>query len=177
MKYLRKLIGLLLVFATTWNVAGYAQKIGYVNSEDILLILPDYKRAQKQLEQYGKNLENQLQSLMDEYKKKLEAYQKEVATMPETVRKDKELEILQLEDRIQKFQLQAQQDVLVKKQELLEPILKKINQAIQQVAKEKGYSYILDISVGTVLYAAPQYDVTDLVKRKLGIASGAAPKR
>ncbi len=177
---MRRFIGLLglgMMWAALNVLPAQAQKIGYINSEEILTVLPDYKRAQSRLEQYGQSLEKQLETLMNEYKKKLEDYQANAANLPETVRRDKELEILQLEDRIQKFQLQAQQDVLAKKQELLEPILKKINQAIQQVAQEKGYSYVLDISMGTVLYADPKYDVTALVKRKLGIAASATPKQ
>ncbi len=177
---MKKTAGFLaILLAFSMGMAVKAQKIAHVNSQEILTILPDYKRAQTRLEQYGNSLQNQLTALMDEYKKKLESYQKNAQTMSEAMRRDKELEITQLEERITRFQTQAQEDLLTKKQELLEPILRKINQAIEQVAKEKGYSYVLDVSVGVLLYAEPRYDITAAVKRKLGIAPGAgkgAPK-
>ncbi len=166
-----RLLAFVLVGAVAFPLK--AQKVAHINSQEILTILPDYKRAQTQLEKYGQNLQNQLSALMDEYKKKLENYQKNAQTMSDALRRDKELEIAQLEERIARFQTQAQEDILTKKQALLEPILRKVNQAIEQVAKEKGYAYVLDISMGTVLYAAPQYDITAAVKRKLGIAPGA----
>ena len=78
-------------------------------------------------------------------------------------------EINDLEQRIQDFQDSAQQSLQKKKEEIYTPIIKKAEDAIKGIAKEKGYSYIFDTSVGVVLFAQESDDILPQVKTKLGL--------
>ena len=89
--------------------------------------------------------------------------------MAEPIRDAKMKEITDLEERIQAFQESAQSSMQKKKEELYSPIIKKAEEAINNVAKEKAYSYIFDTSVGAVLFAQESDDVMPIVKAKLGL--------
>ena len=104
-----------------------------------------------------------------EYKSKVQAYQNNVGTMSDLIRQTKEQEISDLQQRIQAFQQSAQQDIAKKQNDLFQPIIKKIKDAITAVGKEYHYTYILDVSQGVVLYYAHGDNVMPLVKKKLGL--------
>jgi outer membrane protein len=78
-------------------------------------------------------------------------------------------EISDLERRIQEFQQQAQEEIGKKEQEVLTPIIDKARKAIDEVAVEKGYTYVFDASLGVLLYAKDSEDVMADVKAKLGL--------
>jgi outer membrane protein len=107
--------------------------------------------------------------MTSEYEKKLTEYQTNAQVMAAPVRESKEEELGSLEQRIRDFQVKAQQSIQTKEQELMQPMLEKANTAIEAVAKENEYSYILDTSAGVVLYFPETDDILPLVKTKLGI--------
>jgi outer membrane protein len=167
-----KLVGkLFVVMCMLVSTSTFSQtlKIGNINTGDLLKLMPDVKSAQDQLEKYSKDLQSQSDLLVNEYQSKLESYQNLSDNMSDAVKKDKETELVQLEGRIKKFQEEAQSEVSKKQDELLAPIMKKVKDAIAEVAKEKGYDYILDTSVPTVLYSNETFDITSIVKKKLGL--------
>ena len=102
-----------------------------------------------------------------EYQQSVQEYQANEATYTDLVKQDKVTEITGLEQRIQSFQQNAQQALQSKEQELLEPILQKARQAIEDVASEGGYTYIFDKSVGSILYVKESENILDKVKKKL----------
>ena len=104
-----------------------------------------------------------------EYSTKLADYQKNGATMNDAQKELKEGELADLEQRIQKFQGDAQDKFSSKKDELYTPILKKAEDAIKAVAKDNSYAYVFDTSVGAVIYAQDSDNIMDLVKKKLGL--------
>lgn len=161
----------LLIFLTILSIQSFGQsKVGHLNTADILQLLPEVKQAQSQLEKHSEQLENQVQILLNEYQTKVESYQN-AKDISDVVRKDKETEIIQLEERIKKFQESAQMELSTKEKELIQPIIEKINKAVEDVAKEKGFDYILDTSKvkGVVLFANEKADITIYVKSKLGL--------
>ena len=89
--------------------------------------------------------------------------------MAEPIKEAKAKEINDLETRIQDFQESAQTSLQKKKEEIYTPMIKKAEDAIKGIAKEKGYSYIFDTSVGVVLFAQESDDIMPLVKTKLGL--------
>ena len=89
--------------------------------------------------------------------------------MPDAIRTYKEKELSDLGQRIQDFQQTAQESIQKKKEEIYGPILKKAEDAIKEIAKEKSYSYIFDTSLGTVIYAQDSDNILALVKAKLGL--------
>ncbi len=163
---------LLLAVALLFSGVGFAQgtlKIGYIDSNKLMSEMPQSDSAQAQVKKFAQSMQSQLQSMGQEYKNKVQTYQNNVGTMSDLIRQTKEKEISDLQQRIQAFQASADQEIQNKQQELFQPIIKKVKDAIEAVGKEYHYTYILDVSQGTVLYYNNADDVMPLVKKKLGL--------
>lgn len=154
----------LVSFSSTF-AADY--KFGHVNTADVMTNLPEVTQAEASLAEFNKQLEGQLQNMYAEYQNKVNEFQSQEATMADIIKQDKLQEIQGIEQRIQQFQGTAQQQVLVKKEELYAPIIKKVEDVIKAIAAEKKYSYIFDMSTGVVLFAQDSDDITSLVKERL----------
>ena len=90
--------------------------------------------------------------------------------LDDIIKKTKEEELTAMQQRIQTFQTNAQQELQKKESELLKPIIEKAKKAIEEVAKENGYTYIFDTGTGMLLYWPKDADdIISLVKTKLGI--------
>lgn len=167
-----------LLIATIFNVVSVfaqTQKIGYTNLEYILAQLPEAKQIESQLKEFEKQLQNQLQSKYTEYEQKLDSYKKGQATMAEIVKQDKEQELMTLQNNIREFEEKAQTEMQNKQVALLEPVLNKIQKAIDKVAEANGYSYVLSTHTdmgasAIILYAKNKEDnISDLVLKDLGV--------
>ena len=143
-------------------------KLGHVNSQEILVKMPEYKQAQTKAETFAKELEGSLQSMSGEYQKKLQELQANEATMTNTQRESAIQDIQQLEQRIQSFQVSAQERMQKQEAELLQPIVEKVRNAIKVVGEANGFTYIFDLSTGATVYQNGT-DVTPLVKKELGL--------
>jgi outer membrane protein len=156
-----------------FSTSAQTQKFGHINSAEIIALMPDTKKADEQLQSFGKSLEEQLRTMGAEYQTKLQDYQSKSAMMADPVKQAKEKEIVDLQTRIQEFQQTAQESIQRKKEELYSPILKRADEAIKEVAKENNYTYILDSSIGAILFAVDANDIDQLARKKLGIAADA----
>jgi len=149
------------------------QKIGYADWDYIFGQLPDYKQIDNELKTHGTQLENQLKAKYTEYQAKLNAYNGMPATTPEAIKKDKEGELAQLQESIQKFQQDAQTSIQKKQSDLMVPVFSKVGKAIEAVAKENGFTFIINAQVSggldVLLYSDEKYNISDLVLKKLGI--------
>jgi len=153
-----------IVFAQT------AMKIVYINSTVLLSSMPEKIKADSALAKYARSFQDQIDIMMKEYQSKGQQYQSSEKTMTDAMKEVKMKEIQDLQNRIESTQQSAQEKVAQKKQDVYTPVLEKADKAIKEVAKEKGYDYIFDISAnGTVVFGKEDYDVTPLVKAKLGI--------
>ena len=146
-----------------------AQKIAHVNLDSLISIMPESKTAQQSVQDYAKQLEQQVTAMQTELQTKYAEYQEKSKDLAEVVRASKEKELNDLNQRIQDFQQQAQADYQKKSAELSKPVYEKAKKAIDQVAKENGYKYVLDTSTGIVIYNEPADDIIALVIKKLGI--------
>jgi outer membrane protein len=165
-----KFIKLFAVIALlTTSTIGFAQKLGHVNSNEILSIMPEKIQAEKDFQMYTSQLEEQLQKMSKELQAKYADYQANQTNMSEPIKKAKENEIRDMESRIQEFRAGAEEDLAKKENELLEPIITKVKTAIEEVAKEGSYTYIFDSSAGILLYAKDSEDIMSQVKKKLGL--------
>ena len=163
---MKKIIFLaLLSFLTLTSIAQ--NKFGYIDSQELLLLMPERKTAETEVQNFAKSLEAQLGSMTAEYQESVQEYQADEATYTDLVKQDKVAEITGLEQRIQTFQQNAQQSLQKKEQELLEPILSKAREAIEDVATEGGFTYIFDKNQGSILYAKESENILPLVKQKL----------
>ena len=170
---MNKLFKVLFLGVALFVMSGVAQaqvKIAHVNSAEVLDAMPDKAKAEKNLEKYYGELQSQLETMAKEYQTKMQDYEANQATMSNLVKQSKEKEIVDLQTRIQQFQINAESEFEAKRAELLKPMLDKIQNAINAVGKEKGYTYILDLATGAAVYVGDNaIDCTKDVKAKLGI--------
>ncbi len=165
---LRTLVALFAMFILASSNVN-AQKIGYVDLQELMQLMPEYKKANTDMEAFGKSLEDELKKMSDEFQKKVADYQKAEKTMSEAIKNVRQQELQDMQTRIQDFQQSAQENIRKKEAELLKPIIEKAKGAIAQVAKESGYTYIMDSSVAGFLYKPEETNVMAAVKKKLGI--------
>ncbi len=155
----------LLAFST--NIQ--AQKIAHLNSMELLSSLTEWKAAEKQLETYASQLQKDLEAkekkLVADYQSFMQRVEQGGVTPVEQQQKADDFRKRQME--LEQEQMGAQQKLMKKEQELSEPIKDKVVVAIEAVAKAEGYTYVLDMSVGSVLYADPGADITTQVRAKL----------
>jgi len=166
---LRPFLVIVLCFTMSIGFSQVNAKLGYIDSNELLEMMPGKDSVQTALQDYQKTLETQLQSMYAEYQTKVQDYQSNSSTMSDIIRQTKEKELADLETRIQTFQQQADTDLQEKQVELLQPLLDKAKNAINAVAKENGYTYIFDVGTGAFLYYETGDNILPKVKAKLGL--------
>ena len=158
----------LCIFISTTSIAFAQLKIGYVLSERIRTEFEEFKEAESQLQlEYGKvQMEfDKMVLKMDSLKQDYEVKRLMALDKGESIKQ----QIMQMERAIQTYQAEkvGPQGELMKKSAQMEyEILGKVREAVRKVAIDKGFDYIMDSSMG-LLYAKPNYDVTDDVLHEL----------
>lgn len=166
---MKKMKNITLIVALFLTTTVFGQKLGHINSNELLMAMPERTTIENEIKKYAQQLESQLGTMTQEYQAKVQNYQSKEATMTEAIKQDKIKEITNLEERISEFQQTAQKDLQAKEESLLKPIIDKAKNAIEQVAKENSYNYIFDSGVGVLLYQQDSDDIMPLVKKKLGL--------
>jgi outer membrane protein len=166
----------LLILATCFTMLAatvHAQRYAVIDSKYILDKLPEYKEAQKLLDQFSEQWQqevDQKQALMD---KMFKEYDAEQVMLSDVLKKKREDELYNKEKELrdlQKKRFGFEGDLFKKRQELIKPIQDKVYNAIQRLAVEKQYDFILDKSEGiTVIFADPKLDRSADVLRNLGV--------
>ncbi len=174
MKRILKVTLLAVVLLTSANTFAQTLKLGHIDSSKLLAIMPERDAAQKQIEtqakEFEKEFEAQMKSMQAEYEKLYQAYIAERETLSEALRADKETAIQSLQGRMQQYDQFAQAGIKKAKQDLLKPIFDRASKAIKDVGEENGFTYVIDLSTGVVLFnSASSTDIMPLVKAKLGI--------
>ncbi len=181
MKNLVKVALVVMGLSLTGSVVKAQQKIGYINSQELIQSMPESKAAATTFETFQKQKGSEMELMNTEYQKKVQGYEAKAKTRSEANKDvlDKELqtmitEIQDLEKRLGGAQEAAQGELQKKQEDLYTPIIKKATDAVNAVAKEQGLAYVLDISQPTVVYFAGGIDLLPAVKIKLGIPATAA---
>jgi outer membrane protein len=163
----------ILLVAVVFSTAIFAQsgiKLGHINSQELLQAMPESDSAQVKMEKAAKELQDQLEAMQVEFNNKYQDYISKKDTYSELIKQTKETELQQMQQRIQQFQGTAEQDLQKRRTETFKPVLDKANKAISEVGKENGFTYIFDISAGSVIFHAENStDILPLVKQKLGL--------
>ena len=107
--------------------------------------------------------------MQNELEQRYNDYMAKKDQMSDLIRQTKERELQDMGARIQEFQENAEKKLQDRQQEVLKPIIDRAKKAIEDVAKENGYTYIFDTSVGALLYQQDSEDILPLVKKKLGL--------
>ena len=170
-----KLFATLFAALMLAGIGANAQvKIGYTNIDFVLTNIPDSKDIQAKLATEKAQYDKLLQEKIAGFQKDYEDYQKNAATMSAVIRQDKEKTLQTAQEGIQSFQQNSEGALQRKQQELLAPVMDKIQGAIDEVAKANGYTHVFnsDAGYGTtpVILVAPESDnITSLVFKQLGV--------
>jgi outer membrane protein len=146
--------------------ASAQQKIGYINTDELIGVMPEATKANERLADFQKSLAQQGQDMMADFTAKDSAFSKDSAKWTPTLREIKRKELIELYQKVSGWQQQGQEMYQAEAQKEIAPLKTKAFDAIKEVAKENGYTYILDQSA--VLVGPPGDDVLALVKKKLG---------
>jgi len=169
---MKKLLKVALVAVCIISMGNFAKaqtKIAYINFDQLIELMPETKSVRTQLETYNKQFQDQYTSMTGEYQQKAQAYEAQRATMTDAIRTAKESELQDLQKRIQAFQTDAQQKVSTKTNELSKPLFDKARGIISQVAKDKGYTYVINASQTDLIVSPPGDDLLADVKTKMGL--------
>ena len=145
-------------------------KIGIFNSQEVITILPDYNTAMSELENINLKYQTEGKKLQEELEKKYQEYASTAETLDPAIRQYKETELARLQQSIQEFATNAETTLKKKQQELMMPIINKIQQAIKKVGDENNFTYIIDNAANVVPYVSPKAEnVLPLIKKALNI--------
>jgi len=172
MKALQKLM-ITLLFISVSMSASFGQRFSYVDTDYILDKIPEYRSAQKQLDELAESWKQEIIRMEKEIEKLYKDYQAEQVLLPDDIRKKKEEEILKLEDEKNKYKSQkfgTDGELFQKRKELIKPIQDKVFDAIQKLAKDEGLDFIFDkAGAVTMLYVNAKYDRSDEILEILGV--------
>ena len=164
-----KKIALLLMLILPMSV--FAQKFGHIKTQEILTAMPEYTKAQTDIQTMQQQYDDEMKRLGEELNKKFAAYQQEQANLPKNIQERRQKELQELNERGMQMQQDAQQQLQQSWMQMLEPIAKKIDDAIKAVGQEGGYVYIFDLNATQIPFVNETLstDVTVAVKAKLGL--------
>ena len=170
-----KVIKYIILTLTLASIALADIKIGYVDSNEIMNNFDEVRQVQADLEKEQRRLESELNELVFGLDSLKQDYDRQRLLMSDTRRNEKENEIVSKEKSVQKFQLDKfgpEGEIYRIQNELLKPVLAKIDAAIQKVGSERGYDFILDAMSGALLYALDSHNLTEDVMDELAKATG-----
>ncbi len=170
MRNLMKLSVVLLFVVAATTVNAQNLKFGHIDLQALIQVMPERATAETNFNSFQSELEDVLAEMQTNYQQKLKELEQLGEGASEIKRNAKVTEIQDIQQRIQNYQVTAQQQLQQKQGELLQPVFDKAEAAIGEVAKEQGLMYVFDTGSNVVLYKSNQsMDVLPLVKKKLGI--------
>ena len=159
---------LLILFIAIAPVAVVAQQIAVVNSHEIFAAMPELSDIERQIADRAEEMQRVMQELETEYNRRLAEFQALPETASETIRQDRQREVMQVIERHQTFMQNSHQELQQLEFTLLEPVQRRIMEAIEAVGREGGYAFVLER--GSFVFVndnAP--NITQRVKARLGI--------
>lgn len=164
-----KKIVLMLMFIAPMSV--FAQKFGHIKRQEIVNVMPEYTKAQTDIKTMEKQYQDEIQRAVDDLNKKYAAFQEEQANLPQNIKDRRMKELQELNEKGMQYQQDAQQQLSQAWMEMLQPIIKKVDDAIKAVGQEGGYVYIFDLDSTDIPFVNETLstDVSAAVKSKLGL--------
>ncbi len=169
---MKKLMKVVMVVALTLcSSTIFAQKLGRINMQEIIVAMPETTEMQTKLEAFRQDLLGNLETMQVELNNKYADYQSTYQTVTDSVRSLKEKDIQDLQTRMEQFEQSAMQEMQAKQGELLQPVITKAQEAVKKVATAGAYSVIYDLSVASLAYydESQVVDIAPAVKAELGI--------
>ena len=159
-----------LMVLVGWNQSYAQTKIRYVNSQRILSEFPEAQEIQKKLDEIRAGYESEYNDMLQRYENLVKEIENQSLLLSPEKKAEKEKEAQDLGIAIEQFRYQKlgpQGELYKKNLELTQPLYDKIDQIIQRVGDEEEYDYILDVVQGVVLFAKPQFDITNRIIEEL----------
>lgn len=164
---MKSFLSILIVLFSTISFAQH--KVGTINSDYIINLMPEAKVVIKKAQEYGAKLDSSFSIKMKEFQAKVDKFRKEEKEMGELLKKTTMQELTAMENDVKKYQDNGNKLMQLKQNELMRPLYKKLNEAISAIAKEKGYSQVFTTTGNQFAYIDENHDITKLVMAKLGI--------
>ncbi|TWV13113.1 OmpH family outer membrane protein [Bacteroidaceae bacterium HV4-6-C5C] len=166
---LKKIALIVVMFALPLGAMAQA-KFAHLNSQEVITTMPEYTKAQADLEALSKKYSEEMQRTQEEFNKKVQEFQAQADSLPKNIAERRQKELQDMAQRQEQFQQNAYQDMQKAQQEAMAPIYKKLDTAIQAVGKAEGVVYIFDIARTPIPFIGAQsIDFTAKVKAQLGI--------
>lgn len=162
----------LLVMMLSFTAFTAAQKYAYVDTDYILRNIPEYTDAQEILDELAAEWQKEIEAKFADVDKLYQEYQAEAILLPEDIKKQRENQIVEKEKEakdLQKKRFGKEGDLYKKRIELIQPIQEKVFNAIEDVATIRNFAFVFDRASGaTILFAQPQYDISDDILDEIG---------
>jgi len=145
-------------------------KIGYIDSNEIMTKFEEVRQVQVSLEKEQRKLQAEMENLIQQLDSLKQEYERQRLLMSDSRRQEKEQELVRSEQKIQKFQMDKfgpEGEIYRKQNQLLKPVLAKVDEAIQAVGKRQQYDYIMDAVGGAIVYALDSNNLTEDVIEEL----------
>ncbi|HET8737773.1 MAG TPA: OmpH family outer membrane protein [Pricia sp.] len=169
MKHLKKISVALILFVAATGFVNAQSKIAHIDVTQLLSAMPEMKTAEAELKKLSETYNADIESSMTELKNKYTQYENEAASKTPEENEKRAIELQGARQTIAEAQQKAQQELQKKQQELFAPISDKAKAAIEKVATEQGYDYVIDSQAGGGLIVAKGKDLLADVKAELGI--------
>ncbi len=163
------LLALALLVGPWQQAQAQDLRIGYTEAEGFIQYLPETQQVQQTLQREAQQSQANLESKLATLQEKFERYQQQQALLSDETRQQREAELTQLQQELQQADAQTQQQLAQREAELLEPILNKVQQAIDEVAREKNLDIVLRAPALLYVDESKVVNITMDVARKLGI--------
>lgn len=144
-------------------------KIGYVNSQKMIMTYPEAIEAQRKFQQEVDAVDKELKQMEQGLVAKQQEFNQQSILLSEKKKQEKQQEMQDLYVRLQQYRQEKQNELTQRQDELMQPILDKMDAAIQKMGVEEGWDFIFDSLQGNILYAQKKYDLTDKLLDVLGV--------
>lgn len=155
------------------TLTGFSQvKVAHVNFNELVYLMPEMDSARETMNASQKEASDTYQSMVDEFQSKYQQYQQKASTWTQAIRESKEKELTEINQRIEEFNTTIQQELATQQQELMVPIQQKAQQAVEKLAKEGGFTFVMDIASFLYLDQSQSTDLTPAARKALNIPDG-----
>jgi outer membrane protein len=146
-----------------------AQKFGYVNSMELINLMPESRVADSLIKAYQQEIQVLYNGYLQEYTTKSQDYFRVKDSVSEFVASSRLADLQALEKRIKEFESSSQPMLEQRRSELFQPVITKAQALIKEVAVENNYRMIFDTANGSIAYAPEGDNVIGLLRKKLGL--------
>ncbi len=168
MKQFKTLLLATALFIGATSFMQAQSKVAHINTQELIQAMPAMKAAQAEMDKLGKTYEADIKAMVTEYQNKMKLYESEASTKTDEENQKRLVEVNTMQQNIQQYQAQAQQEIQKKELELLKPITEQAKAAILKVARAQGFQYVLDSTQGGGVIMADGKDLLNDVKKELG---------